>query len=226
MPLPVSDIAFTVSIRHNIGNITAGTMFTGLVEGIASVASLHKNGAGARLVLRVGELAAGLKIGDSVAVSGCCLTVVAIEGDRLSFDVGPETLGKTTLGNRAVGSRVNIERSLKAGDPLGGHFVTGHIDGVGRLAERRDDAEWSTCTFTLPTALAAHLACKGSIAIEGVSLTLCDVGNDRFRVMLIPHTLAVTTLGELRAGDPVNLETDVLAKYVERQLAGAIERLK
>lgn len=201
-------------------------MFTGLVEGTALVDSLRIEGAGARLVLRVGDLVQGLRLGDSVAVSGCCLTVVGIDGDRLSFDVGPETLARTTLGQRAIGSRVNIERSLKAGDPLGGHFVTGHIDGVGALAQRSDDAEFSTCWFTLPTALSKHLASKGSIAIEGVSLTLCEVESDRFSVMLIPHTLGMTTLGELREGDPVNLETDVLAKYVERQLAGAIERLQ
>jgi riboflavin synthase len=193
-------------------------MFTGLVERMGEVAEVVDRPPGKRLTIRAGAVAEGAAVGDSIAINGCCLTIIAIAGDGLSFDAGEETLRRTNLGALATGSLVNLERSLQASDRLGGHFVTGHIDGVGHLAERRDDADWSFFWFRCVPELTRQMASKGSIAVDGVSLTLVDVTEDRFSVALIPHTLQVTTLGRLRSGDPVNLETDLLAKYVARQL--------
>jgi riboflavin synthase len=193
-------------------------MFTGLVEQLGEVASVVAKPPGALLVVQAGICAEGASIGDSIAINGCCLTVIEVAGERLSFEAGPETLARTNLGRLKAGAAVNLERSVKVGQRLGGHFVTGHIDGLGRLVERIDQAEWSTFSFVAPPALMRQMASKGSIAIDGVSLTLVDVTSERFSVALIPHTLRVTTLGRLSPGDEVNLETDVLAKYVERQL--------
>ena len=173
---------------------------------------------GVRFVIREPKIAAASAIGDSIALNGCCLTVVAIEGDCLSFQAGEETLSRTNLGELVAGSRVNLERSLRMGDEIGGHLVTGHIDAVGTVDRRIDDADWCTMWFRFPASLGGQIASKGSIAVDGVSLTLVDVEDDRFSVALIPHTLTVTTLGRRGIGDRVNLETDVLAKYVERQL--------
>lgn len=195
-------------------------MFTGIVEDLGTVTAVQPAPPGMRLVVRSSVAAAGAKLGDSVCVNGCCLTVVAIDGDALAFDAGSETLLRTNLGRLAAGSRVNLERSLQVGDRLGGHYVTGHIDGAGSLVAREDEGDWSTCWFDFPPALGGQLASKGSVAIDGVSLTLVAVEPARFSVALIPHTLSVTTLGKLAVGDPVNLETDVLAKYVQKQLSG------
>lgn len=195
-------------------------MFTGLVENLATVQRLTADGPGVRLVIDVGEIAGEAKVGDSVAINGCCLTVVEIQEQTWAFDAGSETLSRTNLGKLTEGSPVNIERSLKVGDQLGGHFVSGHIDAVGSLDERRDEGDWSTFWFNMPARLGKQMISKGSIAVDGVSLTLVDVEPDRFSVALIPHTLRVTTLGRLEAGDEVNLETDLLAKYVEKQLQG------
>ncbi len=194
-------------------------MFTGLVQSLAEVKSLVSVGPGVRLTIGDGEMAQRSAIGDSIAINGCCLTVVAIEGEALAFEAGEETLSRTTLGGVKVGERVNLETSLKMGDELGGHLVAGHVDGVGTVAERIDDAEWSKFWFRVPAELTRQMASKGSVAVDGVSLTLVDVERERFSVALIPHTLKVTTLGFRRVGDRVNIETDVLAKYVERQLA-------
>jgi riboflavin synthase len=198
-------------------------MFTGIIEHLAEVADVIDEPPGKRLILRHPALAAEVVLGESIAVNGCCLTVVETEPSRgtLSFQAGPETLSRTNLGRLRSGSHVNLERSLKVGDRLSGHFVTGHVDGLVTLAQRRDEGEWSTFWFTAPEPLVQQMASKGSIAIDGVSLTLVDVQTDRFSVALIPHTLAVTTLGRLRVGDPVNLETDLLAKYVVRALASS-----
>ena len=193
-------------------------MFTGLVETMAEVVALEPAGPGKRLVLRAAEIARDAAIGDSIANNGCCLTVVTIDGDTFAFEAGPETLARTNLGELTPGSHVNLERSLRAGDRLGGHFVTGHIDCVGTLDERQDDEDWSTLWFRFPPEYAKFMASKGSIAVDGVSLTLVDIEPDRFSVALIPHTLSVTTLGSLSIGDRVNLETDLLAKYVGEQV--------
>ncbi len=195
-------------------------MFSGIVELLGTVDQLISDPPGVRLVVDAGPIGAGTKMGDSIAINGCCLTVVDVQGSCLGFDAGAETLSRTNLGRLAAGSRVNLERSLQVGDRLGGHFVTGHIDGVGHLRKRIDDKDWSTFWFQVPERLVKQMASKGSIAVDGVSLTLVDVEPDRFSVALIPHTLDVTTLGPLKNGDPVNLETDVLAKYVQQQLSG------
>jgi riboflavin synthase len=191
-------------------------MFTGLVECLAEVAAVVAEPPGVRFVIREPKIAAASAIGSSIALNGCCLTVVAIEGDCLSFQAGEETLSRTNLGELVAGSRVNLERSLRMGDEIGGHLVTGHIDGVGIVDGRIDDAEWCTMWFRFPSSLGGQIASKGSIAVDGVSLTLVDVEDDRFSVALIPHTLVVTTLGRRGIGDQVNMETDVLAKYVEK----------
>jgi riboflavin synthase len=193
-------------------------MFTGLVEALGVVADVCPQGPGVKLLVHAGEIAADAAIGDSIAINGCCLTVVGREGDVLAFEAGSETLSRTNLGRLVSGSHVNLERSLKLGDRLGGHFVSGHIDAVGTLDARRDEGAWSFLWFRVPPALARQMASKGSVAVDGVSLTLVEVEVDRFSVALIPHTLAVTTLGKLQIGGGVNIETDLLAKYVERQL--------
>lgn len=193
-------------------------MFTGLVESLARVSELRPAGPGVRLSVADPAVSRDRRIGDSVAVNGCCLTVVAIDGPHLGFDAGEETLRRTNLGRLQPGDWVNLENSLRLGDDLGGHLVTGHVDGLGSVLERTDDAEWCTMWFGAPAPLMRQMASKGSIAVDGVSLTLVDVAADRFSVALIPHTLRVTTLGGRRPGDAVNLETDLLAKYVERQL--------
>jgi riboflavin synthase len=191
-------------------------MFTGLVQHLACVCELRDAPPGKRLVVESAELARQAELGDSVAINGCCLTVVARDGDRLAFEAGPETLARTNLGHLAEGCPVNLESSLRVGDRLGGHFVTGHVEGLAVLTERHDDRDWSTLWFSFPPELARYLVPKGSVALDGVSLTLVDVEPSRFSVALIPHTLAVTTLGRLRVGDRVNLETDLLAKYAQK----------
>jgi len=201
-------------------------MFTGLVQTLATVVELRLSPPAKRLVIRAPGLADRPALGASLALNGCCLTAVEVQfetddnsaHDRLAFEAGPETLARTNLGELAVGSRVNLEPSLKVGEPLGGHLVTGHVDGIGTVIERRDDGNWSTFWFSVPPRLTAHMASKGSVAVDGVSLTLLDVAADRFSVALIPHTLSLTTLGQLAVGDHVNIETDLLAKYLERQL--------
>jgi riboflavin synthase len=194
-------------------------VFTGLVASLAAVQKIVPEPPGVRLVVRDEAIAARAQIGDSIAINGCCLTVVKIDGADMSFEAGPETLQRTNLGRLRPADRVNLESSLRMGDALGGHLVAGHVDAVGRLERRDDDGPWCTMWFTAPGGLTRQMASKGSVAIDGVSLTLVDVEANRFSVALIPHTLEATTLGKLRPGDEVNLETDVLAKYVERQLS-------
>lgn len=198
----------------------ASRMFTGLVEELGEVIEIHREGPGARLTVESQVLSPEAEIGASIAINGCCLTVVEIDGTQLSFEAGEETLSRTNLGMLSAGSQVNLEGSLKVGDQLGGHYVTGHIDGLGSVKSRDDDDQWCTMWFNAPVALAKQMASKGSIAVDGISLTLVDVTDEAFSVALIPHTLRVTTLGQRKVGDSVNLETDVLAKYVERQLSG------
>lgn len=193
-------------------------MFAGLVEHLGEVVQIADSGPGKRIVVDGGMISDDAEIGASIANNGCCLTVVEIDGSKLAFDAGPETLKRTNLGKFVPGTRVNLERSLKIGDRLGGHFVTGHVDAVGHLDQRLDDEDWSTFWFKVSSELTRQMASKGSIAVDGVSLTLVDVEAERFSVALIPHTLSVTTLGRLQPGDPVNLETDLLAKYVQQQI--------
>jgi riboflavin synthase len=194
-------------------------MFTGLVEALVKIESIQQDGPGKSLCLNWPLLHSDIAIGDSVAINGCCLTVVGIDGNLLTFEAGTETLSRTNLGLLEVGTQVNVERALKYGDRLGGHLVSGHIDATVTLLTRVDDADWSNFTFQIPSKLSRQMASKGSVAVDGVSLTLVDVTRESFSVALIPHTLNATTLGMLQPGDTVNLETDLLAKYVEAQLA-------
>jgi riboflavin synthase len=196
-------------------------MFTGLVQTLATIAFVHAEPPGKRLGVCAPSVTATARVGDSIAVNGCCLTVVEIAGETLAFEAGPETLRRTNLGELTPGGQVNLEASLRMGDALGGHFVTGHIDGVGTVAERHDDGAWTTIWFACAADLSRQMTSKGSVAVDGVSLTLVDVERERFSVQLIPHTLSVTTLGLRQVGDRVNLETDLLAKYVQRQIETA-----
>jgi len=192
-------------------------MFTGLVERMAQVRRIEPDGAGGRSIVLIAPGFAGeLSPGESVAVNGACLSVVERDADSFRFQIGPETLLRTNLGKLVAGDRVNLERALRLSDRLGGHLVQGHIDGVGKIAERSRQGEWETVWFSCPPELTRQMVSKGSIAVDGVSLTLVDVAVDRFSVMLIPHTLANTTLGFKQAGATVNLETDLIAKYVQR----------
>lgn len=193
-------------------------MFTGIVEAVGTLAELRMSGDAARIVIRVPATIDDVDVGDSVALNGCCLTAVACGNGLVEFDAGAETLHRTNLGGLRAGDRINIERSLAANSRLGGHFVTGHIDCTGVVTRRLDEHEWSTFWFQIPDPWTGQLASKGSIAIDGVSLTLVDVVAEGFSVALIPHTLQVTTLGQRQPGDRVNVETDVLAKYVQRAL--------
>jgi riboflavin synthase len=196
-------------------------MFTGLVESLGRVAAVVAEPPGVRLVVEAAEMARDAQLGESICTSGCCLSVVRIDGPRLEFQLGPETLARTSLGQLASGKHVNLERSLRLSDRLGGHLVTGHVDGQGRLESRVQEGDWVTCRFSAPPALLHQMASKGSVAIDGVSLTLVDVTEGWFSVALIPHTLACTTLGGLAEGDAVNLETDLLFKYVARSMEAA-----
>ncbi len=191
-------------------------MFSGIVEALGTIKDIRMEPPGCRLIVHEPKIAATTNVADSICVNGCCLTVVEREGDTFAFQAGPETLQRTNLGELKPGSRVNLERALAVNGRLGGHFVSGHIDGVGELQTREDHGDWSTFWFSVPRALAKQMASKGSIAIDGVSLTIVASEPDRFSVALIPFTLSVTTLGALKPGGKVNLETDVLAKYVQR----------
>ncbi|MES2788868.1 MAG: riboflavin synthase [Planctomycetota bacterium] len=199
-------------------------MFTGLVEGQATVRNVVAEGAAVRLVLDMpGAFAGEAQLGDSIALNGCCLTVVAIDGATFDFQAGTETLSKTNLGELRPGSLVNVERAVAVGARLGGHFVQGHIDGTGQVDQITQDGEWTTMWFRVPRALTLQMVQKGSITVDGISLTLVQVEPERFSVALIPHTLAVTTLGQRTVGDTVNIETDILGKYVQK-LIGDIPR--
>jgi len=195
-------------------------VFTGLVEGLGLIERTEPEGSGRRLMIAWPDPPAKepLELGESVAVNGCCLTVVAADGRRFEVQAGPETLARTNLGGRRAGDRVNLERALRVGDRLGGHFVQGHIDTTATLRHRRPEGEWEFLAFDLDPSWTPLLVPKGSIAVDGVSLTLVDVEPGGFSVMLIPHTLAVTSLGLIRPGDRVNIETDILAKHVQKLL--------
>jgi riboflavin synthase len=197
-------------------------MFTGIVEELGEVVQVETLPPGRRVVIAGPQVARQTQIGESISVNGCCLTVVSSSDSQLAFDVGPETLQRTNLGELQKGGTVNLERSLQVGDRLSGHFVTGHVDAQGWLDQRQDDHDWSMFWFRCPGRLTREMASKGSVAVDGVSLTLVEVRDDAFRVALIPHTLRTTTLGAKKPGHSVNLETDLLAKYVRRQLDGSL----
>jgi riboflavin synthase len=193
-------------------------VFTGLVREVGTVTSMVDG----RLTIQAPETARGAELGDSVAIDGVCLTVVARDDSTLSFDAVPETLSRTALGTLEQGSRVNLEPALRAGDPLGGHYVQGHVDGVGTVRSVQPEGDGTRLGFEAPAELLRYIVEKGSIAVQGTSLTVAAVDDTGFEVALIPHTLRATTLGELAPGQPVNLETDVLAKYVEKLLPASL----
>lgn len=199
-------------------------MFTGIVRELGRIAALDGDEAGVRLRIQAPRTAPTVGLGDSVAVSGCCLTVTAVDGAELSFDAVPETLRRTALRRLAAGDAVNLEPALRAGEPLGGHYVQGHVDGVGSVVSVAAEGEGCRLAIAAPAELRRYCVEKGSIAVDGVSLTIAALRDDGFEVALIPHTLAETTLSDLSLEDPVNLEVDVLAKYVERLLPGASVR--
>lgn len=189
-------------------------MFTGIIEAIGTVREARA-GNGLRLTIESGFSLSGVKLGDSIAVSGACLTVVSMSGNRFSADVSPETCRATTLGSARPGKRVNLERALTFSGRLDGHLVTGHVDGTGRLESVKRDGEFLFLDFSAPKDLCRYMVAKGSVAVEGVSLTINTVSGSGFSVAIIPHTAGLTTVGSLSPGDPVNLETDIIAKYVE-----------
>lgn len=196
-------------------------MFTGIIQSIGTLTRIEAKGGDVRLTLDTGKLPMGeVKLGDSIAVSGVCLTVVELGDGHFAADVSRETLSRTTLGDARPGSHVNLELALLPTTRLGGHLVSGHVDGVGQVVEKRGDARSVRFTIEAPAALAKYIAEKGSICVDGISLTVNEVNGARFGVNIVPHTLRETTLGETGSGRRVNLEVDVLARYLERLLLG------
>lgn len=188
-------------------------MFTGIVEELGRVARIERRGEAARVAID-GAVADGAAVGDSIAVNGCCLTATDLEAGRFFVDVAPETLRLTTLGTLKPGDRVNLERALRADARLGGHIVSGHVDGTGRIASLREEGNAVIYRFEAEEALTRQMIPRGSVAVDGISLTLIEVGAGSFAISVIPHTRDVTTLGAKGVGAPVNLETDLLGKYV------------
>ena len=194
-------------------------MFTGLIEELGDVRALARESTGARLTVSAQAVLDGCRIGDSIAVNGCCLTVDAFAAGQFSAHAGTETLARTTLGDWRPGRRVNLERALQAGARLGGHFVQGHVDAVAAVLAIHPEGETIRWRFSLPESLRPFVVEKGSIAVDGVSLTVTQVNGGAFEVALIPHTVAHTAFSTLSTGAPVNLEADILAKYVHRAVA-------
>ena len=198
-------------------------MFTGLVEELGRVQSVEERPAGRRFWIAASRVLEDARVGDSLACSGCCLTAVAVEPGRFAVEAVPETLRLTTLGDWRAGTAINLERSLRLSDRLGGHLVQGHVDGVGEVRARVPEGDGSRVTIGLPAPLARFVALKGSLAVDGVSLTVADLADSACEIAYIPHTLAVTTAGSYAAGTRVNLEVDLLARYLARMLDTAGE---
>lgn len=195
-------------------------MFTGLVETQGRVKSLQPEGDGQRLVIESKIFDSDIALGESIAINGVCLTVVQHQAGQAAFQLAPETLRRSNLGEMQPGHIVNLERALRLGDRLGGHWVQGHVDGLATLQSRQPDGDWEMFVFELPSELGRYVVAKGSITLNGVSLTVVDVQGNQFRVALIPHTLSITNLGMLQPGMQVNVEVDILAKYVEKLMPG------
>jgi riboflavin synthase len=196
-------------------------MFTGIIKAKGSIAAIEKRAGDVRLRVTAAELPwADYAVGDSIAVSGVCLTAIRLHEDGFDTDVSVETLDVTTLKHLEVGDSVNLEPALRVGDALGGHLVSGHVDGIGRMTARSDDARSIRMTFELPAELARYVARKGSICVDGVSLTINEVSGNTFGLNIIPHTAEVTTMGAYEPGTAVNIEVDLLARYIERMLGG------
>jgi riboflavin synthase len=194
-------------------------VFTGIVRERGTVAAVEDRSAGVQLVIDAPATAAGATIGDSVAIDGVCLTATDVVDGQLTFDAVPETIARSTLGSLEPGVEVNLEPALRAGEPLGGHYVQGHVDGIGSVVAIDREGDGLRVRFGAPRELLRYCVEKGSIAVDGVSLTIASLDEETFAVALVPHTLEATTLGTLALGDAVNLEVDVLAKYVERLTA-------
>jgi riboflavin synthase len=194
-------------------------MFTGIIEGLGRVAGIRPAGQGRRLTIEADFDLAGTKAGDSIAVSGACLTVVQTAGRRFEVDVSPETRASTTLGAARVGERVNLERAMRLSDRIGGHLVSGHIDGTGAIEGREAAGNAVIVAIAVPAALTRYMILKGSVAVDGISLTINTLESDRFTVSIIPHTAALTTIGFKQKGERVNIETDMIGKYVEKFLS-------
>ncbi len=194
-------------------------MFTGIIQSLGRVTTIQSDGDGGfSLLIQNGTIAANSQIGESIAVNGVCLTITKIPHENLLFQIGPETVLKSNLGDLHAGDFVNLEQALKIGDRLGGHFVQGHVDGIGHIESRTQQGSWEMISIRCPEFLTKYMVEKGSIAVDGISLTLVRVNNTNFEIMLIPHTLDNTTLGQKKIGDRVNLETDMLAKHVAKLL--------
>lgn len=191
-------------------------MFTGIVEGKGKVLKVEFQGEARRLFLKIPPHLTEIRLGDSINIDGVCLTVTDIKGDVIELDLSPETIGRTTLGNLKEGDQVNLERALRITDRLGGHIVTGHIDGVGDIVEKRWYERFLNLKIRVPESLSSYIVSKGSIAVDGISLTVNEIQGSEIQLAVIPFTIEKTTLGDKKVGDKVNLETDVLAKYVEK----------
>ncbi len=195
-------------------------MFTGIIEGLGTLEAIKAGGQGRQLSLAADFDLEGTKIGDSIAVNGACLTVVRLLGRRFEVDVSPETMACTTFKNAKVGERLNLERALRLSDRLDGHLVSGHVDGIGRLDKRETLANAILLDFSVPGELSRYMIQKGSVAVDGISLTINDCTAGAFQVSIIPHTAAIATIGFKAVGADVNIETDIIGKYVERFVAG------
>jgi len=191
-------------------------MFTGIIEGFGTIAGIRSSGKGKNLAIEADFEPDRTKIGDSIAVSGACLTVVVLDGKLFNVDVSPETLSKTTFGKVKIGDRVNLERALRLGDRLDGHLVSGHIDGMGTIRNRKNESNAIIITISVPHSLSRYMIKKGSVAVDGISLTINDCDKESFSVSIIPHTAKLTTIGLKKIGETVNIETDMIGKYVER----------
>jgi riboflavin synthase len=198
-------------------------MFTGIIEELGTVKALRREAGAARLTLSAAKVLDGTVLGDSICVNGVCLTVVEMNSTEFSADVAVETLRVTNLGDLQAGKKVNLERALQLSARIGGHLVTGHVDAVGRVREKREEGNGWRIFIDAPASVLRYVIKKGSIAIDGISLTVADVDNAGFAIAMIPHTAKLTTLGFKKAGDSVNLESDIIGKYVERLLAGRME---
>lgn len=193
-------------------------MFTGIVQKTGRIVDLQRTGGAGRLVLDIDPWVEPLQLGESIAVNGCCLTVAGLDGRKVRFDLLEETFKRTCLGDKQVGQRINLERAVRMGETIGGHMVTGHIDGTGKVREVRTVGSDRAYYIESPRPLLVQMVPKGSISLDGISLTIVELGMDYFSVHIIPHTTAVTAIGELQPGHLVNLETDMIGKYVQRFL--------
>jgi riboflavin synthase len=195
-------------------------MFTGIIEGLGTIREIRSEGQGKRMTVNADFFLEQTRIGDSICVSGSCLTVVMIDAKRFTVDVSPETLTKTTFGNAKIGDRVNLERALRLSDRIDGHLVSGHIDGIGTITLKQNIGNAIIVSFKVPRFISHYMIQKGSVAVDGISLTINNCSHDSFDVSIIPHTAKLTTIGFKKAGDLVNIETDMIGKYVERFVGG------